>query len=318
MKKKELHTVAFYNLENLFDTENNPYILDEEFTPEGDREWDDERYENKLYKLGQAIAGIGFKESNLPPAVVGVAEAENDRVLTDLLNSHHLSDLDYDFVHFDSPDERGIDTALLYDRTRFEVFEAYTEPVMITDDRSGQRDYTRDVLRVTGELNGERIHVIVNHWPSRREGMGVTDYKRIEAAKTVHFVMNGIKEKENDPSFIIMGDFNDDPFSTSIKEYLLTGELYNPMENLIDPYNRGSLVHNSRWNLFDQIIFSKKFLQPNRSGMHSYESSNIYNDIMLREWKGKYKDTPFRTFVGERYFGGVSDHFPVYIQLKRN
>ncbi|UOB15927.1 endonuclease [Abyssalbus ytuae] len=313
--KTNIHTVAFYNLENLFDTENDPLTLDDDFTPRGFKNWNKKRYEKKLYKLGKAISSVGYHKAHKSPAVVGLAEIENKKVIQDLVNSRHLKEKDFDIIHYESPDERGIDTGFIYQKRHFEVLKSEVEPLLVYDEL-GVRDYTRDILHVTGVLNNEPVHILVNHWPSRRDGAELTSYKRIEAAKTVHQIIERVKAVEANPSFIIMGDFNDDPFSESIKQHLVTPELYNPMEKLLNPYKRGSLNHKFNWNLFDQIIFSTNFFDIEED-THAFAHADIFDEKFLAEWKGKYKGNPFRTYAGRKYLGGYSDHFPVYIQLKK-
>ncbi|RAV28348.1 endonuclease/exonuclease/phosphatase family protein [Sinomicrobium soli] len=309
------YTIGFYNLENLFDTRNDPRTLDDDFTPDGVLHWTPKRYRNKLYKLGKAIAHTGRETSRRSPVIMGLAEVENRMVLGELLKSKHLSDKGYEIVHYDSPDERGIDTALIYRQKYFEVLDQEAVP-LIVNSVNGMRDYTRDILHVTGLLNGERIHVIVNHWPSRREGEEDTAYKRVAAAAGVHRIMDRVRETEDAPRFIIMGDFNDNPFSKSIREHLLSPDLFNPMELLLS-HDKGSASYNFKWNLFDQILFSRDFMVT-EAGKHSYVEANIFNDRFLTEWTGRFKGNPFRTYAGRRYLGGYSDHFPVYIQLELN
>lgn len=308
-----MHTVAFYNLENLFDTKDDRQTLDEDFLPGGEKDWNQKKYQKKLFKLGKAISKVGYDKTGRSPAVVGLAEVENRAVVENLIHTKHLKDKDYGLVHYDSPDERGIDTALIYQKTAFEVTDSETIPLMIYDEQ-GQRDYTRDVLHVTGKLNKESIHILVNHWPSRRSGVNETKDKRIKAALTVREVIEKIQEKEDDPGILVMGDFNDDPHSESVKKYLLTPSLINPMEQIVGS-GRGSLNYKHEWNLFDQIILSHNFLKMER-GTHHFAHADIFDDRFLAEWKGKYKGNPFRTFAGRKYLGGYSDHFPVYIHLK--
>ena len=314
--KTNIHTVAFYNLENLFDTKNDPLALDDDFTPTGKNRWNDKRYDKKLYKLGKAISNVGFHKANKAPAIVGLAEVENNQVIKDLINSKHLKNKDFDVVHYDSPDERGIDTGFIYQKRHFEVIKSEVEPLMLYDE-FGVRDYTRDILHVTGVLNNELVHVLVNHWPSRRSGADATSIKRIEAAKTVQKVIEKIKADEANANIIIMGDFNDDPHSESVKQHLVTNDFYNPMENLLNPYKRGSLNHRSNWNLFDQIIFTTNFFDIEH-GTHAFAHADIFDEKFLAEWEGNYKGNPFRTYAGRKYLGGYSDHFPVYIQLKKH
>lgn len=315
-KDKNLHTVAFYNLENLFDTIDDPDTLDDDFTPKGFKKWTPKRYKRKVYKLAKTISEIGVKSTQKPPVLVGVAEVENETVVRDLIQSEPLRKIKYGFVHYDSPDERGIDTALLYHKDFFEVIAS--EPITLyVNNLDGERDLTRDILYVHGKLNGEEVHVFVNHWPSRRDGEAETDYKRILAAETIRDFMSRIEENHANPNYIIMGDFNDDPESASIQLLMKSGALYNPMEKLHSPFERGSSNYKRSWSLFDQIMVSHNFFNYEK-GTHSFAHANIFDDHFLTEFKGKFKGSPFRTFAGRKYLGGYSDHFPVYIQLKFN
>ncbi|MDT0620602.1 endonuclease [Croceitalea vernalis] len=308
-------TLAFYNLENYFDTTNDEHVLDDDFTPKGFKKWNDKKFYRKSHKLAKAIAHIGQGESNLPPVLLGIAEVENDGVIKKLLDTDELEDINYDYVHFDSPDERGIDTALIYHRDYFNVLEAETIPLIINS-QNGNRDFTRDILYVKGELNGEEIHVFVNHWPSRRDGADQTAYKRIEAAKTILKKISSIQNEQNHLNLIVMGDFNDDPSSESIKTLMASGLFINPMEKLLSPHS-GSANYKGEWSLFDQVILSHSFLNFEQ-GTHSFKKAKIFAPDFLKEWKGKYKGNPFRTYAGKKYIGGYSDHFPVYIVLKWN
>ncbi|WP_106793669.1 endonuclease [Aquimarina sp. Aq78] len=314
-KKKTNHfTIAFYNLENLFDTKDDPKTLDNDFLPDSEKKWNRKRYEKKIFKLGTAISNIGFLKTRKAPVLVGVAEVENKAVLKDLINSKHLKQKEYGIVHYDSPDERGIDVGLLYQKQYFEVKNSKTITVLV-DNEKGERDYTRDILWVTGALNQEEVHILINHWPSRRDGAEGTAYKRIAAAEKNREIINQITDKNPNAKIIIMGDFNDDPSSESIKN-LVQQDFFNPMERLLTRY-RGSTSYRSQWNLFDQIIFSHNFHQY-EGGKHSFSNAAIFDDDFLKIYKGRYKGTPFRTYVGRKYKGGYSDHFPVYIRLRHN
>ncbi|MCF6166955.1 endonuclease/exonuclease/phosphatase family protein [Lutibacter sp.] len=314
-KIDQAYTVAFYNLENLFDTINDPKTLDDNFTPKGRKNWNHKRYRNKIRKLGNVVAQLGTDRSFYSPAIVGVVEVENQKVLEDLVTSKNLKKHQYGIVHYDSPDERGIDVALLYKKELFELLHAETFPLYLEDER-GNRDYTRDILLVKGNLNGELIYILVNHWPSRRSGEDLTEEKRIKAAElATHITANIISENEN-AKIIIMGDFNDDPSNTSVKNYLVNNTFYNPMERLINTGN-GTLSYKKTWHLFDQIIFSKNFFN-NEKEKHSFKYAEVFDRYFLKEWKGKFKGNPFRTYIGKWYQGGFSDHFPVYVYLKKN
>ncbi|UBZ15942.1 endonuclease [Flagellimonas marinaquae] len=313
--KKNLnrYTIAFYNLENFFDTVNDPYLLDDDFTPNGFKKWNKAKFWNKANKISRTISAIGSNESDFPPILIGLAEVENKNVLKSLLKSKQLRDIDYAFVHFDSPDERGIDTALIYHKERFMVLESQTIPLMV-ENTNGERDLTRDILYVRGKLHQEEVHIFVNHWPSRREGAEITNYKRIKAAKTILGRIGQIQE--NNPNIIIMGDFNDGPNSESIQTLMDTGQLINPMKKLLSPVT-GSANYKRTWSLFDQILISHSFLNY-ETNTHSFVKANIFAPRFLKEWKGRYKGNPFRTYAGDKYLGGYSDHFPVYILMDEN
>lgn len=313
--KHNQQTIAFYNLENLFEIKDDPQTNDNDFLPTSKKKWTHKRYENKLRKLGFAISNIGRKETDKHPAIIGLAEVENDTVLKDLIESKHLNECNYNFVHYDSLDERGIDVALLYDTDCFEVTHSETFAIHLVDD-DGSLDYTRDILLVAGLLKDEEIYVIVNHWSSRRDGATETENKRLEASNKVSEIINDLRRKNLNVKIITIGDFNDDPTSNSVKQLVKGQDLFNPMETLLS-YSRGSTSHDFKWNLFDQIIFTKNFFGtvPNT---FSYTEANIFDDDFLKLFNGKYKGKPFRTYVGKKYKGGYSDHFPVYAILKKN
>ncbi len=308
-------SVGFYNLENLFDTKDDPAKLDDDFTPTGFKKWDEKRYAKKLKKLAKVISKIGKKETGAPPALLGVAEVENARVLEDLIQVKSLKKHDYGVAHFDSPDERGIDVGLLYRKECFTVTNAATHTVWLESERGG-RDYTRDILHVTGNLMGNEIHLLINHWPSRRKGANETSKKRIKAAQENRKVIEAIRSENEDARIMVLGDFNDGPYDESVKDHLVQKDLYNPMVFLNTKYE-GSLNHNFEWYLFDQIILSTNFMRIHQNNF-KYLHSNIYNEDYLKEFSGKFKGNPYRTHAGKRYLGGYSDHFPVYITFKIN
>jgi len=314
-KHTNLHTIAFYNLENLFDTKDDPHTLDDDFLPDSEKRWNQKKYQKKLFKLGTAISNIGFAKSGKAPIILGVAEVENKAVLEDLVKTKHLVHKNYGVVHYESPDERGIDVGLLYQKEKFTVTHSESVQVLVDNDH-GERDFTRDILWVTGNLNNEEIHILVNHWPSRRDGAASTAYKRIAAANKNREIIDQIKTDTPNAKIIVMGDFNDDPADESVKRHLVSHDFYNPMERLHTRY-RGTLSYKRQWNLFDQIIFSNNFHQYQENA-HSFSEANIFDDSFLKIYKGRYKGTPFRTYAGRKYKGGYSDHFPVYIYLKYN
>jgi predicted extracellular nuclease len=314
-KNKQAYTIAFYNLENLFDTKNDPTILDDDFTATGKKNWTYYRYKRKIKKLSSVIAQLGTKRSFYSPALIGVAEVENNLVLNDLISANNLKNEHYGVVHYDSPDERGIDVALLYKKELFELLHSETFTLYL-EAENGERDFTRDILLVQGNLNDELVHILINHWPSRRSGNDITEEKRIKAAELATSIVHKINSEYPDAKIIVMGDFNDDPTSKSVKKHLVNDTFYNPMERLINT-GYGTLNHKKTWHLFDQIIFSKNFIKI-EDKKHSFKYADVFDEHFLKEWKGKYKGNPFRTYIGKWYQGGFSDHFPVYVYLKKN
>ncbi|MDD7884669.1 endonuclease [Flavivirga sp. 57AJ16] len=312
--RDDMQTIAFYNLENLFDIHDDKYTHDNDFLPTSVKKWTPKRYDNKLRKLGFAISNIGRRETGKHPALVGLAEVENASVIEDLIASKHLKDCHYDYVHYDSLDERGIDVALLYDTNAFKVVASETFTVQLFND-NGLPDYTRDILLVSGLLDGETIHVIVNHWSSRREGTKETEHKRMASSNKVGEIISMLRNANPDAKMVVVGDFNDDPSSNSIKQLVDRFNLYNPMDTLRS-YNRGTTNHNRQWNLFDQILFSTNFFKSTTNAFE-FSTANIFDEDFLKLFNGKYKGTPYRTYVGKKYKGGYSDHFPVYAIFKK-
>ena len=312
--RDNMQTVAFYNLENLFDITDDKHTNDNDFLPTSVKKWTSKRYQKKLSKLGFAISNIGRKETGKHPALVGLAEVENASVIEALIESEHLEGCHYDYVHYDSLDERGIDVALLYDTTAFEVITSETFTIQLFDD-DGSPDYTRDILLVSGLLDGENVHIIVNHWSSRCEGEKETEHKRIASSNKVGEVITMLRDDNPDAKIIVIGDFNDDPSSNSIKQLVDRFDLYNPMETLRS-YNRGTSNYNRQWNLFDQILLSTNFFKSSTNAFE-FSTANIFDEDYLKLFNGKYKGTPYRTYVGKKYKGGYSDHFPVYAIFKK-
>ncbi|MBT8308811.1 MAG: endonuclease [Flavobacteriaceae bacterium] len=313
-KDPNIFTVAFYNVENLFDTHDDILTNDDDFLPKAEKRWTKKRYKKKLYKLATAISQIGKKRTGTAPALVGLAEVENKRVLEDLVDTGRLKEHGFDYVHYDSPDERGIDVALIYKRDEFKEISSRSISIDITVDPE-LPDFTRDILVVEGELLGEPINIIVNHWSSRREGVKETEHKRVTASNKVMELVNDIRLKEPDSKIIVMGDFNDDPSSKSVQQLTNKLDLFNPMKTLLS-YTRGTLNHKFQWNIFDQILITTNFFET-ETGAFKFSKADIYDKDFLRQYKGKYKGHPFRTYVGRKYKGGYSDHFPVFIQLKK-
>ncbi|MEO8934757.1 MAG: endonuclease/exonuclease/phosphatase family protein [Xanthomarina sp.] len=299
------HTIAFYNIENFYEAES--LLLKTTFL-----KWTKDRYLQKILKLGLVIAQIGQEETAKHPAILALAEVENTQVLNDLINSKLLKQYEYRYVFFSSLDKRGMNVALLYDPSVFKVKNSKAYPIDLLDS-NGDTDFTRDILYVSGTLEGEKIHLLINHWPSRREKD--TEVKRMAAANKLEEIIDSIKNENPEAKILVMGDFNDDPDSPSLV-YITEGfELYNALEKLRN-FNRGSLKYNRQWHMFDQILLSDNFLKT-KIGQWQLESANIYDAQFLKYQKGKHKGKPFRTFLGAKYHGGFSDHFPVYVTVVR-
>lgn len=307
---KELYTAAFYNLENLFDVRNDHVTLDEDFTPNGRKKWTKKRYDAKIKRLTSVIVQIGAEKVGYVPAMIGIGEVENESVVKDLVNSKHLRPYNFGYVHTNSSDERGIEVAFLYRKSIFELISSTPHTLLLLDDQ-GVRDYTRDVLYVHGRLAGKEIHILVNHWPSRRTGPGFTDEKRVAASTLVRTITDQIKSENSDAQLMIMGDFNDGPYSNSIQR-LKGDDLINPFEPIKDR-GQGTSTHNRQWFLFDQILMSQNF---SGQGPLRFREADIFNKYFLTEYKGKRKGNPFRTYIGKKHQGGYSDHFPVYVVVE--
>ena len=321
----KINTVAFYNLENLFDTINDPNKFDEkspimEMTSK-------ERgriYFNKIKNMARVISEIGVdpKYSKNTPTILGVCEVENKDVLHDIINDSQLRNKQYDIIHFNSPDSRSIDVAFLYQKKLFKPINYSKHELLIYDPKTNKRIFTRDQLLVSGLLEKEKIHFIVNHWPSRRGGEAKSSYKRIKAAHLTKTIVDSLQTINPYAKIVIMGDFNDDPFNISINKILNTKAnkenvplkgIYNPMIKM-SKEGLGTLAYKDALNIFDQLMFTKPFLGKDYSSFKIYKTG-IYNPSYITNKKGKYKGYPYRSFVGSNWTGGYSDHFPVYTYL---
>ena len=321
-KKFKVQTIAFYNLENLFDTENDPEKFDEA-SPIMEMKLDrEEVYAKKVENMARVIADIGLEVANNSPVVLGVSEVENVKVLEDLVNHPLLLKKDYGIVHYDSPDARGIDVALLYQKSIFKPTTTSSHELKIYDDISRKRVYTRDQLLVTGRFDGEMMHFIVNHWPSRRGGEARSRPKRVAAAKLNKRIIDSLQAIDPYAKIFTMGDLNDDPTNSSLKDVLKTKseikkvkikEIYNPMENMFKK-GLGSNAYRDAWSLFDQILFTQPLLERDFSS-YRYYKAGIFNKHYLTNKKGRYKGYPLRSFADGNFTDGFSDHFPVYVYL---
>lgn len=323
-KKYNIRTVAFYNLENLFDTINDINKNDEASPMMELKSNRSKVYWDKIDKLGDVISQIGKEKAKTSPALLGVVEVENDTVLTDLVNSEKLKKKRYGFIHFNSPDKRGIDVALLYQKRYFKPvhYEVFNPNIYLEN----KKIYTRDILWVNGYLDDEEVNIIVNHWPSRRGGEAKSRPMREKAAYRVTQIIEKIRENDKNAKIIIMGDFNDDPINTSFKNVLKTkkkkkdvkeGDIFNPFEKMFDD-GLNTLAYRDNINLFDQILITSPLLNTDKEkDFSNYKmfKAGIFNKRFLTQKNGRYKGYPFRSFSYGNYTGGYSDHFPVYMYL---
>ena len=319
----EVRTLAFYNLENLFDTVNDTTHYDDDRTANGSARWTMERNLHKLENLAKVISNLGSTNRSAHPEILGVCEVENQDVLQELIGQPLLRTANYAFIHADSPDERGIDVALIYDQDHFIPTSYHFQEVLLYDERF-HRDKTRDQLVVVGYLDGEEMGYIVNHWPSRRGGTQKSEANRIRAALITRQLLDSLRRQHPEMPVIVMGDFNDNPHNKSIKQVLQThaikdsvGEyqLFNPMENLYAK-GYGTIGYRDRWSLFDQFLLNKYAVRK-RPGRFSFWKSGIYAPPYLVQSTGRFKGYPDSTYMAGKYRGGYSDHFPVYIHLIR-
>lgn len=318
-KKMQAAGIAFYNLENLFDTiPNNPENRDLEFTPDGKNQWDGRKYWSKIHNMAQAISHFTTRTTPNGPAIIGVSEIENRSVLEDLVADPQISKWNLQIVHHDSPDARGVDVGLLYNPKYFKVENVTNHRLTAIAHR------TRDQMCVVGSLMGQRIAVIVNHWPSRLGGQEQSSPNREAAAELCKTIADSLWRTDPDMGVIIMGDLNDDPQDKSCAKVLSAKRdikdaddhgFYNPWWEMLDK-GIGTLAYKSQWNLFDQIIVSGNIANGADTKWHYYKAM-VHNFDFLKDTQGSRQGYPLRTFSAGSFLNGYSDHFPTEILLVR-
>lgn len=317
----KVHTIAFYNVENLFDTINDPNKFDEASPIMELKSGREEVYVNKVQNMAFAISKIGADISKNTPAIIGLSEVENRSVIEDLANDPVLVSKNYGIIHYESPDERGIDVALMYQKSLFKPLDSKSFELKLRDS-DGDRDYTRDQLLVSGYLDGDLMHIIVNHWPSRSGGEARSRSKREEAAALNRRIIDSLQSDNPYAKIFTMGDLNDNPNNSSLKKVLKAkGDknrigfkgLYNPMEGFFKK-GLGSNAYRDSWSLFDQIIISQPLLEDDYSSYRFFKAG-IFNAQFLITKKGQFKGYPFRSFSWGGFTDGYSDHFPVYVHV---
>ncbi|KOY84806.1 hypothetical protein AD998_00360 [bacterium 336/3] len=323
-KPKNTFTIAFYNVENLFDTEDDPAIDDSEFLPTSENKWDNEKYQKKLVNMSSAISTLGSPQA---PDILGLCEIENKRVIEDLIAQPALKNKNYGIVHYNSPDERGIDVGMIYKKDLFKPFAEKSCRIIFPE----VKDKTRDFLIVSGILGGkDTLHVFVAHFPSRRGGLKESEPKRIYVASQVKSKVDSIQKRSPKANIIVMGDLNDEPINKSIvetinakpySEGLKQGQMFNAMGVLKAEGKGTHAYYNGKekiteWNLLDQMILSSNLVNKKSSLRYVLKSATIHKpETLMQQEPAQYKGQPLRTFAGKKYLGGYSDHFPVFIQL---
>lgn len=328
VKQFELYSIAFYNLENMFDTIHDEGKRDYDFTPNGSYHWNTMKYVNKLKNMSTVISRIAIEGEKRPkaPSIIGLSEVENYRVLEDLLKQPALKDRGYEYIIYEGPDRRGIDCALFYNPKEFKVTHSHNVPYKYENNDSSH--LTRSFLVASGLLAGERLTVIVNHWPSR----GAASPARERAGRQVRVVKDSIMAKYPKSKVVIMGDMNDDPDDKSMavslgakrraKECKKPGDLFNPFWKTLRKDGIGTLCYHGKWNLFDNIVINKELLVKNRKHFFKNDLSTLKfwkNKVFMPDYlfqqEGKYKGYPKRTHAGGVWLNGYADHLPTYIYL---
>lgn len=323
-QKREFSVVniGFYNLENLYDTIHQAGINDYEYLPASKKKYNSQVYTDKIEKLSSVISEIGKNVSADGVAILGVSEIENKNVLIDLCRSENLKNRDYQIVHYDSPDARGVDVGFLYNPKYFKVDTSAALYVDLPAAANGYKGKTRDVLWIKGKLLGEEYHIFVNHWPSRYGGSSASADRRAATALVCRTAIDAILKVNTKANILVMGDLNDNPTDPSVVKVLKTsstpagaikGKLYNPWEDIYKK-GTGTIAYQDAWALFDQIIVSENVTNKSSDKYYFYQTGIYKREEMIQN-SGKYKGYPKRTFDFDRYVGGFSDHFPVYITL---
>jgi hypothetical protein len=313
--------IGFYNVENLYDTVKDSIADDSEFLPNGAYQWTLERYHQKLKNLAYTISEMGKEKGGV--VVLGVCEVENEGVLLDLVAQDALLPYNYKVAHHDSPDYRGVDVAFIYQSERFEFISKQDFELKIPDN---PRYKTRDQLLMVGVLdNTDTLHLIANHWPSKRGGEARSNPRRMAAAKLTKSIVDSILNVNPNAKIIIMGDLNDNPNAKSITVGLNAKgkindvkqlDIFNPMWKMYQK-GIGSYAYRDSWDMIDQIMVSYALLNP-KPNTYIFSTSHVFNPNFLKIKSGNFQGYPFGTYGGGNYQGGYSDHFPVYIILQKN
>lgn len=322
-KKYSVYGIGFYNQENLFDTCHDEGKRDYDFLPAGSYKWNAMKYNHKLNNMSRALADMGTDVlPNIGCAIIGLAEVENSKALDDLIAQPALSARNYQYVHIEGPDRRGIDCALLYNPSLFSVKNTRLVPY-VQKLKKDSAFYTRGFLTVSGTLADENVAVIVCHLPSR---FSESFYREL-GAEQVKAIKDSLLNDDPNCKVFVMGDMNDDPIDKSMAGILKgkanikdvnEGDMYNPWYNILVKEGVGTLLYQGSWNLFDQILVTPNLL--NKDDKKDFSSLKFWkNQIFKRDYlfqtEGKYKGSPKRTTAGGVWLNGYSDHLPVVVYL---
>ena len=317
------YMVAFYNLENLFDIYDDPEIHDNEFTPEGVKQWTEHKYQKKLANMERVLFDMAAVQREYP-VVIGVSEIENRTVLEDLISQPKLKGANYRICHYDSPDARGVDVAFLYRADVFKI-EGSDNIKLKVEELPNFR--TRDLVVMWGTIEGEPFYFLVSHWPSRLGGKEASQFKRDACAKQIREIKDSLLAQNPATKVIVMGDFNDDATDASlvntmgakgkVKE-LESGDFFNPYYQMLRA-GLGTLAYQDAWNLFDNICVTENLVNAEEGKLRLIKGKKFYGNIFSRPYmlqqEGQYKGYPLRTFVTNNFQNGFSDHLPVYIYI---
>ena len=320
-RKMQMHAIAFYNLENLFDTCHDDQKNDWDFLPDGSYRWDKTKYEHKLRNMARVLSQIGTDKTPMGASIIGVSEVENDRVLTDLTMQPEMRKRGFRYIHLEGPDKRGVDCALLYNERAFKVSKYFHKQYVYENGDTARK--TRPYLCVQGKLAGDDLTVIVCHWPSRAAESIFREY----AGRQVRALADSIAQADPSQHIIVMGDMNDDPDNKSMAVSLGAkrrikdmgqGDFYNPWWDVLRSKGQGTLAYQGAWNLFDQIVMNQRVIHEYGQKTYSHLTLHSYH-IFKRDWmlqnEGKYKGTPKRTHAAGVWLDGYSDHLPTVVYL---
>lgn len=323
------HKIMFYNMENFFDTINDPETNDEEFLPDGAKRWNSVKYNKKLHNMERVLFDIAAMDRNYP-IVIGVSEIENRSVLEDIVSTPKLRPANYSICHYDSPDLRGVDVAFLYRPDVFKLEGSENVPIRI----ESLPDFrTRGIVTMWGTIDGEPFLFMVSHWPSRLGGQQASAFKRNAVARQMRAIADSVLKVNPATKIVAMGDFNDDPTDESVEVYLgaktslkklQPGDFYTPFADMLKA-GLGTLAYRDAWNLFDNIVLTENLAcgttgklrivkDPNKKTKYY---GNIFKPSYLIQKEGQFKGYPLRSFVGNNFQGGFSDHLPVFIYIDK-